>query len=362
MSKSQKKLVGFLAVFAIAFGIVPNVSAMHIMEGYLSPVYCVLWGVLSIPFLVVGFLSIKKKITEHRRTIVLLAISGAFIFVISSLKIPSVTGSCSHMTGTGLGAILFGPSAVSILGLIVLIFQSILLAHGGLTTLGANTFSMAIVGPFVTFGIYKLCKKLNINNKIGIFLAAAVGDLFTYCMTAGQLALAYPSADGGIAASMVKFLGVFAITQLPLAIIEGLLSVVIISVIEAYAKNELADLNYTVDKKVSNTSNSTKRTVIVCILAVILIAFVPFFALRGAEFGGSDDAGSEMVAEIQGDEYEPWVEPILETYLGGEIPGEIESLLFCLQTGIGVSIIAFSLGSLIERKKNQKDDIESSNA
>ena len=360
MSKSQKKLVGFLAVFAIAFGIVPNVSAMHIMEGYLSPAYCVLWGVLSIPFLVVGFLSIKKKITEHRRTMVLLAISGAFIFVISSLKIPSVTGSCSHMTGTGLGAMLFGPSAVSILGLIVLIFQSILLAHGGLTTIGANTFSMAIAGPFVTFGIYKLCKKLNVNKKIGIFLAAALGDLFTYCVTAGQLALAYPSADGGIAASMAKFLGVFAVTQLPLAVIEGLLSVAIISVIEAYAKNELADLNYSVDKKISN---STKRTVTICILAVILIAFVPFFALKGAEFGGSDDAGSEMVAEIQGDEYEPWVEPILETYLGGEIPGEIESLLFCLQTGIGVSIIAFSLGRLIERKRNKKDDdLESINA
>ena len=62
------------------------------------------------------------------------------MFVISSLKIPSVTGSCSHMTGTGLGAILFGPTAAGVLGLIVLLFQAILLAHGGLTTLGANTF------------------------------------------------------------------------------------------------------------------------------------------------------------------------------------------------------------------------------
>ena len=91
--------------------------------------------------------------------------SGAFIFVISSLKIPSVSGSCSHMTGTGLGAILFGPTAVSILGLIVLLFQALLLAHGGLTTLGANTFSMAIAGPFVSFGVYSLCKKCNVEQK-----------------------------------------------------------------------------------------------------------------------------------------------------------------------------------------------------
>ena len=138
-----------------------------------------------------GFMSIKKKITEHRRTLILLAISGAFIFVISSLKIPSVTGSCSHMTGTGLGAILLGPSAVSVLGIIVLLFQAVLLAHGGLTTIGANTFSMAIAGPFMTFGIYKVCQKLNVNKKVSVFLAAALGDLFTYCVTSFQLAVAY---------------------------------------------------------------------------------------------------------------------------------------------------------------------------
>lgn len=61
---------------------------------------------------------------------VLVAMAGAFVFVLSSLKIPSVTGSCSHMTGTGLGAVLFGPAATSVLGIIVLLFQAILLAHG----------------------------------------------------------------------------------------------------------------------------------------------------------------------------------------------------------------------------------------
>ena len=103
-----KKLIGIIFAIALCIGIIPAADAMHIMEGFISPGYCILWGVLSLPFLVMGFMSIKKKITEHRRTLILLAISGAFIFVISSLKIPSVTGSCSHMTGTGLGAILFG--------------------------------------------------------------------------------------------------------------------------------------------------------------------------------------------------------------------------------------------------------------
>ena len=63
-----------------------------------------------------------------------------------------------------------------------------------------------------------------------------------------------------------------------------------------------------------------------------------------------------MVEEIRGDAYEPWATPILEKYLGGEIPGEIESLLFCVQTGIGVGIIAFLAGRFYERKKMEKKD------
>ncbi|NOW56713.1 cobalt/nickel transport system permease protein [Clostridium saccharobutylicum] len=215
---------------------------MHIMEGYLPPKFCIMWGVICLPFIIAGYLSIKKTLSEYRRSITILAMAGAFVFVLSSLKIPSVTGSCSHMTGTGLGAILFGPSPVSILGIIVLIFQAILLAHGGLTTLGANTFSMAIAGPFVSYAIYKLCKILKVNKYLGIFLAASIGDLFTYCITSIQLALAYPSENGGVMVSAIKFLAVFAPTQVPLAIIEGILTVVIIIGLETYAKPELKGL------------------------------------------------------------------------------------------------------------------------
>lgn len=96
--------------------------------------------------------------------------------------------------------------------------------------------------------------------------------------------------------------------------------------------------------------SKNKAIVIVLIIAAILIALVPLFALKGAEFGGSDDAGSVMIEEITGG-YEPWFTPILESMIDGELPGEIESLFFCLQTGIGVGIIAFIMGRLVERKK-----------
>lgn len=239
MSRKNKRIMKLAVVFALTFGIVPSAYGMHIMEGYLPAGYCVAWGVLCVPFLAAGYYSVSKILRESKKAVIILAMAGAFVFVLSSLKIPSVTGSCSHMTGTGLGAILFGPSVVSILGIIVLIFQAILLAHGGLTTLGANTFSMAIAGPFVSFGIYKLCKALKVNRLVGIFLAAMIGDLFTYCVTSLQLALAYPSPVGGVGASAIKFLGIFAPTQLPLAIIEGILTTVIVMTLETYALPEL---------------------------------------------------------------------------------------------------------------------------
>ena len=108
----------------------------------------------------------------------------------------------------------------------------------------------------------------------------------------------------------------------------------------------------------------TKNTKTVVILLVIaaLIAIVPLFALKGAEFGGSDDAGSEMISEIQGKEYEPWFTPVLEPALGGELHGEIESFIFCLQTGIGVGIVAFVLGRFVERKKWQDKDNNSTSS
>lgn len=243
-SKSEKRLIMFASIIAMTFALPKTANAMHIMEGYLPLAHCILWGVICLPFLIAGVISIRRTLETNKRLLILLAMSGAFIFVISSLKIPSVTGSCSHMTGTGLAAILFGPGAASVLGIIVLLFQAILLAHGGLTSLGANTFSMAIAGPILTWLLYKLGKQMKWNRKVNIFVAAALGDLFTYCVTSAQLALAYPSETGGVMASAAKFLGVFAPTQLPLAIIEGLLTVLIIMGLESFAEPELKEIRF----------------------------------------------------------------------------------------------------------------------
>ena len=106
----------------------------------------------------------------------------------------------------------------------------------------------------------------------------------------------------------------------------------------------------------SDSRKSNKKLVTILIIVSLLLIVVPFIALKGAEFGGSDDAGSQMVNEVTGKEYTPWFTPILENFIGGEIPGEIESLIFFVQTGIGVGIISYCFGYLAARKKYMKQE------
>lgn len=96
---------------------------------------------------------------------------------------------------------------------------------------------------------------------------------------------------------------------------------------------------------------NSKKIIFGLLLLILCMIILPLAIHKGAEFGGSDDAGSKMVEEINGKSYEPWFTPVLEQLLGGELPGEIESLIFCVQTGIGVGILAYSFGYLVARKK-----------
>ena len=212
---------------------------MHIMEGFLPIEHAVGWTLAAAPFVAYGIVAVNKRLRENPEQRMLLGVAAAFTFVLSALKIPSVTGSCSHPTGTGLGAILFGPAAMAPIGLVVLLFQALLLAHGGLTTLGANTFSMAIVGPFAAFALFRLAQKLKLSFSVSVFIAASMADLLTYVTTSLQLAWAFPDPVSGFAGSFAKFAAIFAITQIPLAISEGLLTVVIMNAVKRFNPQEL---------------------------------------------------------------------------------------------------------------------------
>ncbi|KAF4409152.1 MULTISPECIES: energy-coupling factor ABC transporter permease [Streptomyces] len=215
---------------------------MHIAEGYLPPWHAVAWGAASAPFVVHGVRALTREVGDHPESTLLLGASGAFTFVLSALKIPSVTGSCSHPTGTGLGAVLFRPPVMAVLGTITLLFQALLLAHGGLTTLGANVFSMAVVGPWAGYGAYRLLRRLGAPLMAAVFAGAFTADLSTYCVTSVQLALAFPDPASGIAGSLAKFGGIFAVTQIPLAVSEGILTVLVLRLLSQAGTSELVRL------------------------------------------------------------------------------------------------------------------------
>ncbi|MBW6517102.1 MAG: energy-coupling factor ABC transporter permease [ANME-2 cluster archaeon] len=200
---------------------------MHIMEGFLPGPWWQLWFVFSLPVILYGIRKLNRIMDEKRDLLPLLAVAGAYIFVLSSLKLPSVTGSCSHPTGTGMAAILFGPAISAVLSMIVLLYQALFLAHGGLTTLGANVFSMGIAGPVIAFVVYRTGMKAGLNFYLTVFLATAMADMATYMVTSMELALAFPAQTGGIMASFKAFAAIFALTQLPLAVMEGAITALI---------------------------------------------------------------------------------------------------------------------------------------
>lgn len=207
---------------------------MHIAEGFLPLEWCVMWYALAIPIVAYGIYRAKRLREKELGVMPLLAVTAAFIFVLSALKLPSVTGSCSHPTGTGLGVVLFGPSITAFLAIIVLLFQALLLAHGGITTLGANTVSMGIAGPLMGWLAYITVRKMKAGLLTSGFIAAFVANLITYVVTAGQLAVAFPATKGGVLLSFEAFFGIFAVTQIPLAIVEGITVALVLKLLQEH--------------------------------------------------------------------------------------------------------------------------------
>ncbi|OKY78373.1 MAG: ABC-type Co2+ transport system permease component [Candidatus Methanohalarchaeum thermophilum] len=207
---------------------------MHIAEGFLPLKWSLIWWIVSIPFVAYGIYKVKKINQEKSEIKPLLAISIAFVFIMSAMKFPSVTGSCSHPTGTGLPIVFFGPFVTAFISFIVLLFQGLFLAHGGITTLGANTLSMGIIGPIFGWIAYKIARNAGVSLVSGGFIAAFVADLMTYFVTSAELAAAFPASKGGFLLSLKAFLSIFAVTQIPIAVIEGVAVMTVIKYLSDY--------------------------------------------------------------------------------------------------------------------------------
>ena len=116
------------------------------------------------------------------------------------------------------------------ISVIALFFQAIFFAHGGITTIGANTFSMGICGAFIGYFSWKLLRSLRSPLWLAAGAAGFLGDLVTYLAAAFQLALNVPGGHLSFFQQwMVFFLG-YGPTQLPLAILEAIFTAAVLQV------------------------------------------------------------------------------------------------------------------------------------
>lgn len=315
---------------------------MHIMEGFLPSPWWEIWWVITIPIIAVGIYQLTRIVKQNSEAKPLLALMGAFIFVVSALKLPSVFGSSSHPTGSGLAAIVFGPAVASVLSMLALIFQATLLAHGGITTLGANVFSMGIVGPFVAYTTWMVCKKLRAPTPAGVFLAVALSDLFTYLTTSVQLALAFPATS--FSQSFLQFATVFAVTQIPLAIGEGILAIFLFEFLVKYKRPILSNLKVLRSPiaGIAEKEFHLKKKHYAILIAVLLALFITPLVLISTEMSGTDDAAANIILQ-QG--YQPWFDPVIS------LPEEWEQPLFALQALIGAVIITYVVIKTRKQKK-----------
>jgi len=198
--------------------------AMHITEGILPVQWALLWFVIAVPFIILGLrkINLRSKTDPHLKAMV--GLVGAAVFIISCMPIPIPTaGTCSHPCGTGMAAILIGPLLSVVVASVALTLQALFLAHGGLTSLGANIVSMGVVGSFAGYGTFVLLKKMGFSWSVAAFAAGLLSDWATYGATSFILAAALHN-DGSFWTMLTSIILAFVPTQLPLGILEGFIS------------------------------------------------------------------------------------------------------------------------------------------
>jgi cobalt/nickel transport system permease protein len=174
---------------------------MHIPDGYLSPVTCIIMFALVLPFWVRGVRSLRAKL--NAKTAPLVALFAAFSFVIMMFNVPLPGGTTGHAVGGALAAIILGPDIACIAISVALLIQAVFFGDGGILAFGANCFNMAVVLPFISYAIYHAITKNDpLTSKrrlwasaLGAWAGLTVASFFAAVEFGIQPAL-FHSADG----------------------------------------------------------------------------------------------------------------------------------------------------------------------
>jgi len=222
---------------------------MHIPDGYLGPqTYLAAYAAVA-PFWAAA--SRKVSRTLRSRQAPLLALGAAFVFVIMMFNVPIPGGSSGHAVGAVLVAVLLGPWAACIAVSVALIVQALLFADGGVTAIGANCLNMAVIMPFVGYGVYRLIawrapltsRRRSIGAAVGGYLglnAAALAAGFEFGI---QPLLAHDAAGRALYAPypLAVAMPAMAISHL---LVFGFVEAVVTGLVVAYVQRTDASLLY----------------------------------------------------------------------------------------------------------------------
>jgi cobalt/nickel transport system permease protein len=210
-----------IAIIAGSSLLASPAQAMHLADGVLPLRWCAVWGALALPFVAVALRKWERERAAGLGNTPLVAMLGAAVFAISCMPVPVPTaGTCSHPCGTGLAAIFVGPSRAVLLTVVALVLQALFLAHGGITTLGADVMSMGIAGAFAGYGVFHLARRAGASLGVAAFAAGVLSDWATYSVTSLELALGL-HGDRPIVPLFLTIGAAFIPTQLPLGLLEG---------------------------------------------------------------------------------------------------------------------------------------------
>jgi len=203
-----------------------TVFIMHLSEGILSLPILAGGGVVAVLGTAVG---LKRLDYDH---IIGTALLSSAFFVASLIHVPLGPASV-HLVLNGLVGILLGWASVPAIG-VALLLQALLFGYGGLTVLGVNIVIMAAPAVLVSLLFGRMVKKSGKQQMLGAFLAGATAILLSTIL----LALAMIGTDS----SFIDTAGLLLIAQLPLMLIEGTITMFVLSFL-ARVQPELLHLN-----------------------------------------------------------------------------------------------------------------------
>jgi cobalt/nickel transport system permease protein len=125
----------------------PDLFAMHIPDGFLSPGVAVAAGLLAAAAVAYGLRVANVDLDEAR--VPLLGVVAAFIFAAQMLNFPVAGGTSGHFLGATLAAVLLGPWIACLVMAVVLLVQCFAFADGGVSALGANILNMGVLGALL---------------------------------------------------------------------------------------------------------------------------------------------------------------------------------------------------------------------